>query len=323
MSDLQQQTDHTDWLCHFLTLARKCFGLDEPALLELPGKVLNESGERCSLHLLESAQCDADVIRAQIMTECYGKPFLVEDGETRRLHFSLGVIQSAMRIDDPFALEFAYTRKMMAFLLFVPQPDHVLMVGLGGGSLAKFCHRHLPGTRLTVIEINPDVIALRRAFHVPDDARLTIIQADAAEYLPLTEGDTDVLLLDGFDAAGVAPTFLNRDFYQAALRRLRPAGLLVANFAGPKQDWAAHFVLLNEVFGERVHLAYVAGSDNYIAFAFADDDYPPEWTELKPQAEALVGQIPLDFLALLKRLRNGSVPRATGSRPQRRSTPNH
>lgn len=321
MSDLQHQTGYTDWLRHFLTLARKCFGLDEPALLELPDKILNHSGEHCSVYLLESARCDADASWAQIRMGCYGKPFLVEDGQVRQLHFSPGMIQSAMRIDDPFALEVAYTRKMMAFLLFVPQPDHVLMVGLGGGSLAKFCHRHLLGTRLTVIEVNPDVIALRRAFYVPDDARLTIIQADAAEYLPLTEGDTDVLLLDGFDAEGLAPTFLNREFYQAARRRLRPAGLLVANFAGRAQDWAAHFVLLNEVFGGRVRLAHVAGSDNYIAFAH--DDYPMEWTELEPQAAALAGQIPLDFRALLKKLRNGSVPQATGSPPQRRSSPNH
>ena len=322
MSDLQQKTSRTDWLRDFLGLARKYFGLDEPSLMELPGKVLNESGELCSLHLLESSQCDADMIRAQIMTECYGKPFLIQDGAMRQLHFSLGMIQSAMRIDDPFALEVAYTRKMMAFLLFAPKPDHVLMVGLGGGSLAKFCYRHLPCTRLSVIEINPDVIALRETFHIPDDARLSIIQADAADYLPLREGDTDVLLLDGFDAAGVAPTFLKRDFYQSALRRLRPAGLLVANFAGPKVGWAMHFSLLNEVFEGRVHLKHVAGSDNYIAFAFTEDSYPPKWAELKPQAKALADQMPLDFPVLLKRLRKGFALRATRSRSQSHAHPN-
>ncbi|MCL5059291.1 MAG: hypothetical protein M1449_01410, partial [Candidatus Thermoplasmatota archaeon] len=46
---------------------------------------------------------------------------------------SLDFIQSSMRIDDPFALDIAYTRKMMAFLLFVPKPDHVLMVGQSVG----------------------------------------------------------------------------------------------------------------------------------------------------------------------------------------------
>ena len=44
-----------------------------------------------------------------------------------------------------------------------------LMIGLGGGSLAKFCHHYLPETRITVVEINPHVIAMRRHFQVPDD----------------------------------------------------------------------------------------------------------------------------------------------------------
>ena len=41
-------------------------------------------------------------------------------------------IQSAMRLEDPFALELDYTRCMMAFLLFHPEPRRALMIGLGG-----------------------------------------------------------------------------------------------------------------------------------------------------------------------------------------------
>jgi spermidine synthase len=279
-------------------------------LLELPGKV---AGAPVKVRLLEPAQSDPRRLYEQILSGRYARPFIIDDGETRQLLFSLDFIQSSMRIDDPFALDFAYTRKMMAFLLFAPKPDHMLMVGLGGGSLAKFCHRHLPHTRLTVVEINPDVIALRGAFDVPVDERLAIIQADAADYLPLTEGDTDVLLLDGFDTAGIAPSFLNRDFYQAARRRLRPAGMLVANFAGPKRGWAAHLSLLNEIFERRVQVLRIPGGDNHIAFAFVDAGYPPDWRQLEKQAEALARQIPLDFPALLKRLRRGAAKQAAGS----------
>ncbi|MHB1187226.1 MAG: fused MFS/spermidine synthase [Thiobacillus sp.] len=275
-------------------------------MLELPGRALSDSGESASLRLLEPAQCDPDAICVQIETGCYGKPFIVEDGQTRRLHFSLDLIQSAMRFDDPYALEFAYTRKMMAFLLFVPNPEHVLMVGLGGGSLAKFCHRHLPGTRLTVVEVNPDVIALRAEFQVPEDKRLAIIQADAAEYLPAAEGDTDVLLLDGFDSKGIAPTFLNRDFYQAARRRLRPGGVLVANFAESRKYWSRHQALLNEAFAGRVRWGTVPGGDNHIAFAFAEAGCSFDWEGLEERADALADRFPLDFPALVHSLREGA-----------------
>jgi spermidine synthase len=277
-------------------------------LLDLPGKI---SGKPIKVRLHEPAHSATRWLFEEIQTGHYAKPFIIDDGKTRKLLFSLNLIQSAMRIDDPYALEFAYTRKMMAFLLFVPNPAHVLMVGLGGGSLAKFCHRHLPHARLTVVEINPDVIALRSAFDIPDDERLAIIEADAADYLPRVESDTDVLLLDGFNDEGIAPTFLNREFYLAARRRLRPAGLLVANFAGPKRDWAEHFSLLSEVFEGRVHVQRVPGGGNHIAFAFVDDNYPPDWTRLKKQAEALASRIPLDFPMQVKRMRRMAVKSAT------------
>lgn len=291
--------------------------LPTTTLLDLPGEIL---GERGNLRLLESAQCDPWRLCTHILAGRYGKPFIIEDDQTRRLYFNLSAIQSSMRIDDPYALNFAYTRKMMAFLLFVPDPGHVLMVGLGGGSLAKFCHRHLPRARLTVVEVNPDVIALRSEFNIPDDERLAIIQADAADYLPAAEGDTDVLLLDGFDAKGIAPTFLNRTFYQAARRRLRPAGILVANFVGSRRCWGKHFALLNEVFEGRVHLGRVSADYNYIAFAFADAGYPLDWARLEEQASMLACQFPLDFSAIVNRLRDGAeLRRALTTLPRKQS----
>jgi len=277
--------------------------ISSPALLELPGKV---SGEPVKVRVLESAQSDPVGLYEQILTGRYARPFIIDDGETRQLLFGLDFIQSAMRFDDPFALEFAYTRKMMAFVLFVPNPRHVLMVGLGGGSLAKFCHRHLPRTRLTVVEVDPDVIALRDEFNIPDDKRLTIIQADAAEYLPAAEGDTDVLLLDGFDSKGIAPAFLDRGFYRAARRRLRPGGMLVANFAGPRKYWSRHLALLNEAFEGRVQVGTVPGGDNHIAFAYVETGFSLDWEQMEERAEALAEQFPLDFSAILESLREGA-----------------
>jgi len=146
-----------------------------------------------------------------------------------------------------------------------------------------------------VVEVNPDVIALRRASGVPDDKRLAIIQAVAAGYLPAAEGDADVPLLDGFDAQGIAAAFLSRDFYQAARRRLRPGGLLVANFAGPRKYWSSHLVLLNEAFEGRVHLATVPGGDNHIAFACIGTDCSVDWAQLDPTDEYTLGLVPVRF----------------------------
>ena len=75
--------------------------------------------------------------------EDHVKPFVYETLTTKALHFSISEIQSRMQVHKPLALDLDYTRTMMGFLLFNDRPDTIGMVGLGGGSLAKFCRNFL------------------------------------------------------------------------------------------------------------------------------------------------------------------------------------
>ena len=167
-------------------------------------------------------------------------PLVHTDGDRRRLEFCPGMIQSEMLLSRPDHLLLRYARAMMCFTLFVPRPRHILMVGLGGGSLLKFCHRYLPETRITVLELRADVIALREQFMVPpDDARLRIIETDAVSYIRQHPASADVLLLDGFDASGLPPALGSARFYADCLRALVPGGVLVANLFNYDPHYAA------------------------------------------------------------------------------------
>ena len=125
-----------------------------------------------------------------------------------------------MRLDDPDALANEYTRKMMGFLVFEGRPKKVLMIGLGGGSIAKYCHRHLLDTEFTAVEIDPDVIAMRPHFYVPpDDARFKVINADGADYvaqLAAAGEHSDVILVDAYDQFGIARSVVERAFVENA-----------------------------------------------------------------------------------------------------------
>jgi spermidine synthase len=199
----------------------------------------------------------------------------------RTLEFAPGDIQSEMLLSRPSALVLDYVRAMMGFALFVPRPRHIVMVGLGGGSLVKFCHRHYPAARITVIEIRADVIALREQFLVPpDDARLRVVHADAAAYLPLLAASTaeqaDVLLVDGFDAAGLPPALADDTFYRDCRRALRPGGVLVANVFtyDPRHD--AVLKSLAARFDGRLCWLDGAAGNNRVVYALdaADPDAP-------------------------------------------------
>jgi spermidine synthase len=77
------------------------------------------------------------------------QPFVLKSAEYMTLHFSVRGTQSQMDTRWPNALELEYTRMMMGFLLFKPAPARIAMLGLGGGSLAKFCRHHLPAADIT------------------------------------------------------------------------------------------------------------------------------------------------------------------------------
>lgn len=149
----------------------------------------------------------------------------------RKLRFGSTDIQSAMDLRDPDRLVLSYTRVMMGFLVFQPQPQRILMIGLGGGSLPKFCHRHLPGADITVVEIDPAVIALREQFEVPpDQANFRVVQADGADFVAAEDDQQfDVILVDGFEAEQMAPALGTQNFYGHCARLLRPGGVMLCN----------------------------------------------------------------------------------------------
>src|SRR5690606_4115144 len=96
--------------------------------------------------------------------------YISEKFGVRTLHIGSDTVQSSMRLAKPYDLEVTYTRSMMAFLLFHPQPEHIIMIGLGGGSLAKFVHHYMPRTETVAVEINPQVVNIaRQFFQVPED----------------------------------------------------------------------------------------------------------------------------------------------------------
>jgi len=175
----------------------------------------------------------------------HAKPFVYESLSAKALHFSIGEIQSRMQLQDPHALDLEYTRTMMGFLLFLPEPGRIAMLGLGGGSLAKFCHRYLPRSQIQVVEINPHVIALRNEFHVPpDDARFAVVRGDGAQFVRSGTPRCDVLMIDGFDRDGLPSGLCSQRFYDDCFEMLQPEGIMVVNL---HHDHPSHQILVDRI----------------------------------------------------------------------------
>ena len=87
-----------------------------------------------------------------------------EEGNIRSLHLGSETIQISMDLDEPADLVLSYSRAMMGFLLWNDAPQHILQIGLGGGSFARFIDEYLPDAVSVAVDINPQVIAVARAF---------------------------------------------------------------------------------------------------------------------------------------------------------------
>ena len=232
-----------------------------------------------------------------------GKPFAFDHDDMRTLHFDGQYIQSAMRISAPDHLLLTYTQAMMAFLLFNPAPRHILMIGLGGGSLAKYCYRKLPATRITVLELDADVIALRDKFLIPDnDERFQIIHADAVDYLAAIEHPVDIILHDGFNADCLAPALCTEAFYRRCHTVLERDGVLVSNLWGDADDLAPVMQRLHAVFDWRLWWSGASGSVNRIVFSAKNIDADRFQSTLSSRAMQLDLQHRFDFCDLVERL---------------------
>jgi spermidine synthase len=223
---------------------------------------------------------------------------VAEEGGVRSLHIGGLAIQSAMRVEAPDELELHYTRAMMGFLLFNARPRDVLMVGLGGGSIAKFIHQRMSQTRLTVVEIRREVVAAARGFFsLPrDDERLKVIIDDGARYIPANPLCADVMLLDAFDNGRHPSSLCSQAFYDAAHEAVRPDGILAVNFMAFDRKLDALRSRLERSFDGRVLLLEAADRVNVIALAFRGGPRRIAIKELRGRAAALkeVFRLPFD-----------------------------
>jgi len=224
----------------------------------------------------------------------------------RYLHLGGHAVQSAMRLRDPWALELEYTRAMMMCLVFNPDAREFGLVGLGGGSIAKFVHRSLPEARMTAVEINPQVIdAARGYFSLPvDDARLEVRCGDGAAYVRERSEDLDVLMVDGYDASRIVEDLASLDFYSACRSALRPGGVAIFNLWGSDRHFDTYFQRIGTVFEDHTLLLPAEKKGNIQVFAFRPP--LPEFgiRVLGERARAAEGLYGLEFSRFLDRMRS-------------------
>jgi spermidine synthase len=214
---------------------------------------------------------------------------LSEEEGIRYLHFGTEWIQGGMRIARPFDLELEYQRLMMAVGLFLPEPRRIVQLGLGAAALTKFCWRQVSSARIAVVELSTNVIdAARASFCLPpDDARLTVVNADAREFIshPRQRACADWLQVDLYDAAARGPVYDDRAFYRACRSSLRAPGVASFNLFGSKFD--PSFAAIASAFDDRVLALPEVDAGNRVVLAVVGPPLNVPFSALERRAREL------------------------------------
>ena len=202
----------------------------------IDAKTMNTSKQRYGGELIYHGR-DAD-----------GALEVVDTHGVRALHFGTSPRQSAMALDNPGRLELAYVRAMLCPLPFTGDPRKVLLVGLGGGSLARFLLEQFADCRVEAVERRAGVVELAHGFFgLPRDGRLQVHVADACRLVETwsrAQAEAfDLILVDAYDHLGMDASVNAADFFGGCARLLHPLGALSMNL------WGTHPLALRRSLG--------------------------------------------------------------------------
>jgi spermidine synthase len=177
-------------------------------------------------------------------------------------------------------------------------------VGLGSASFTRFLHRYRPDARVTVVEIDPAVVAAaRQFFKLPDESpRLRIEIADAHDYLAGTSARFDLLLVDGCDPQGYAGMLETLPFFLNCRNRLKTGGMMAVNLLTWRGNVAAVAKRIRTAFDDRVLMLPPCGAGNTIAIAANGREIPRAPDDLRSGVTRLKAETGLDLGPTLKRL---------------------
>ena len=166
--------------------------------------------------------------------------------------------QTCIRLDNPKQMVFEYTRMMMASLFVNPQPESVLIIGLGGGTLPMALHALLPETTIDTVELDPAVVRVaERFFGYQTGPRQRVFVEDGRAFVEraVKEGrGYDMVMLDAFDVDYIPAHLLTIEFLEEVRELLAPGGVVVANSFAQSSMYERESATYAAVFGEFFNL---------------------------------------------------------------------
>ncbi len=187
----------------------------------------------------------------------YRDIMVVQNGYRRCLVFNVhrgDRNQTCVEVNDRDRLVFSYTRMSFAGLLLQPQPETILVAGLGGGSIPMTLNNLFPEAKIDVVEIDQAVVNVAKEyffFEENDNMKVTVKDARVFVKRAALRGKKyDYIVLDAFGGDYIPEHLLTREFLGEVKTIMAVDGVLVANTFSTSRFYDHESVTYQDVFNE-------------------------------------------------------------------------
>jgi spermidine synthase len=162
--------------------------------------------------------------------------------------------QSCMNLSHPDRVVFPYARMTFAGLLLNPEPQSILIVGLGGGTLPTVLSEIFPETTVDVVEIDEAILRVAKEyFNFIESEKVKVFVQDARVYTKraaIRNRKYDLVILDAFTGDYIPEHLMTVEFLQEVQSIMSDKGVVVANTFSTSELYHYESVTYQTVFGD-------------------------------------------------------------------------
>ena len=236
----------------------------------------------------------------------YTRLIVDDEGSIRCLKFTLirkNSRQTCIDRNKPQRLVFDYAKMTLSALLLKPDPERILIIGLGGGTLPNALRDILPGAVIDTVEIDEAVVRVAKQFFgFAEDKQNRVYVQDARVFgkrAALRGEQYGLIILDAFDGEYIPEHLMTAEFLSEMRGLLSNDGVLVANTFASSKLYDYESATYAEAFGGFLNFRLPTSGNRVILVPQARLDFdarrPLDRKTLRANADTLkVSMAPYD-----------------------------
>ena len=234
----------------------------------------------------------------------HGAISVYENDRYRWIQTASGNIQSAMNKSDISIPVLPYFPAMLTTLLFAPEPQRILVVGLGGGELIRFFNHQDSDIEMFSIEKSRAMIHAYQCYFQQEMAPIPIIADDICQYLPSEDNaNYEIIFLDVFSENGLPDCLSSPVVYERLARQMPDDGVLAINLAVKNEQQAMSLLkVVRQAFHSNTLCLAVGKHLNLVILAFKQAPEINSLNQLQANAKTLQNNVEIDFMELIDNL---------------------